>query len=334
MKLDSAIPQAEPSLTEKEFLQMENQFLQDELEFQELCNSFELIETIKDCIRKEGGVSSSLEIMFGENWSNNSVALEDLEKAEEGLLDFFKKKDSMESAEGRLSLISSMLQKIKSVKLEDIKDLKYPRVAKDLVYDKDKLNAIYADVKDLLDAFKELGFHYYVIEAVNVKSTLLPNEKIPHSELNHVRDYDTRLDKSGIRELAGNLKSTLKPRMKEAISIEPRTINSAEEFIQYREELAKKVESIMEFCSKVRTVSKELFIKTGHEHTLAGKAVFGLLNVILNAIWFIVRLALGIPVFILWGVLNGLLFIFKKPIAAWEEAYQRRQKEFDEYEVK
>ena len=86
----------------------------------------------------------------------------------------------------------------------------------------------------------------------------------------------------------------------------------------------------MEFCSKVRTVSKELFIKTGHEHTLAGKAVFGLLN----AIWFIVKLALGIPVVILWAVITGLLFVFKKPLAAWAQAEQRRKEEFDEYKVK
>lgn len=330
MKLNSAIHQTEFPLTEKEFLQMENQFLQDELEFQELCNSFELIETIKDCIRKEGGVSSSLEIMFGENWSNNSVALEDLEKAEEGLLDFFLKKPSPSSAEGRLSLISSMLQKIKSVKLEDIKDLKFPRVAKDLVYDKDKLNAIYADVKDLLDAFKELGFHNYIVSTSYVESTHLDDKKIPHSELNDVRDYDTRLDKSDIRELARDLKRTLKPRMREAISIKPRTINSAEEFIQYREELTKKVESIMEFCSKVRTVSKELFIKTGHEHTLAGKVVFGLLN----AVWFIVRLALTIPVYMLLGVLNGLSFVIMKADVVWANAERRRKEEFDEYKVK
>lgn len=130
MKLDSVIPQAEPSLTEKEFLQMENQFLQDELEFQELCHSLELIETIKDCIRKEGGVSSSLEIMFGENWSDKSVALEDLEKAEEGLLDFFRKGVNIAAQTARDAMVDRMVQttreKIEKIKTADLTKVKYP----------------------------------------------------------------------------------------------------------------------------------------------------------------------------------------------------------------
>lgn len=127
MKLDSAIPQAEPSLTEKEFLQMENQFLQDELEFQELSHSLELIETIKDCIRKEGGVSSSLEIMFGENWSDKSVALKDLEKAEEGLLDtvnnFLRDKTREKTSELLYNKLRAMVDEMKK---QDLHDLKYP----------------------------------------------------------------------------------------------------------------------------------------------------------------------------------------------------------------
>ena len=130
MKLDSAIPQAEPSLTEKEFLQMENQFLQDELEFQELYHSLELIETIKDCIRKEDRVSSSLESMFGENWSDKSVALKDLEKAEEGLLDFFRKGVNIAAQTARYATVDRMIQttreKIEKIKKADLTKVKYP----------------------------------------------------------------------------------------------------------------------------------------------------------------------------------------------------------------
>lgn len=59
------------SFSYEELLELENQFLRDELELQELSNSLEIYEAIIDCLDKEG-VTPALEHMFGENVSCSS----------------------------------------------------------------------------------------------------------------------------------------------------------------------------------------------------------------------------------------------------------------------
>lgn len=66
--INKSVPASEYS--ELDFLKAENTFLQDELKLQEMEHSLELYETIFDCISKEGKVSKSLELMFGENASS------------------------------------------------------------------------------------------------------------------------------------------------------------------------------------------------------------------------------------------------------------------------
>lgn len=61
----------ENSFSYEELLELENQFLRDELELQELSNSLEIYEAIIDCLDKEG-VTPALEHMFGENVSCSS----------------------------------------------------------------------------------------------------------------------------------------------------------------------------------------------------------------------------------------------------------------------
>ena len=81
--------------SELDFLKAENTFLQDELKLQEMEHSLELYETILDCISKEGKVSKSLELMFGENASSIETFEAELkaqyEQSYEGFMDFLKR---------------------------------------------------------------------------------------------------------------------------------------------------------------------------------------------------------------------------------------------------
>lgn len=66
MKLLKATSEEVRDFNEVEFLQMENDFLKDELELQDALHSLELMETVLKCIEQEGEVSKSIEVMFGE----------------------------------------------------------------------------------------------------------------------------------------------------------------------------------------------------------------------------------------------------------------------------
>lgn len=69
---------AEPEFSELEILKMENEYLRDEFRIQELEKSLEIYEAIFDCVKKTGGITKSLEIMFGENVSSSENMLEEL----------------------------------------------------------------------------------------------------------------------------------------------------------------------------------------------------------------------------------------------------------------
>lgn len=126
MKIASAI-RTEATYSEEDLLRIENEFLRDELEIQELMHSIELMETIKDCIAKEGGVSSSIEVMFGENFSSKENTAKELdEQINLACESAFNKVLEAAKNESVKAAFFSMVDKIKSITKDDLKNVQFP----------------------------------------------------------------------------------------------------------------------------------------------------------------------------------------------------------------
>ena len=119
MKLTHIVKDIQKVMSEEEFLTLENDLLREELDFQDKAHSLELIETVLNCIEKEGTISKSIEIMFGENFSDLSNATEELKKAYdtalEGLINLFSAKDlqSLDPIKAGCDVLIKKLEKLK-----------------------------------------------------------------------------------------------------------------------------------------------------------------------------------------------------------------------------
>lgn len=127
MKLNKAIVDTTPELSMEELLQMENDFLRDEIEIAALEHDLELCQTVLKCIEEEGTVSKSVEIMFGETFTDMSNAKDELsshiESISNELLDKLTEWNKTKDVFGKLDAMISRLTKLT---VEDVKDLKYP----------------------------------------------------------------------------------------------------------------------------------------------------------------------------------------------------------------
>lgn len=125
MKLMNAVKQQE--ITEAELLQMENEFLRDELEIASLEHDLELCQTVLKCIEEEGTVSKSVEIMFGESFTDMNNAKDELgaqiDAISNELLDKLAEWNKTKDVFGKLDAMISRLTKLTT---EDVKDLEYP----------------------------------------------------------------------------------------------------------------------------------------------------------------------------------------------------------------
>lgn len=149
MKLERCIIQNN-AISDLDLLKMENEFLRDELKFQEAEQSIELIQTIIHCIKEEKEVSPSLEIMFGENWNDKNTALLELESALEGFLkDTFNTATSAVKSNAVLMLINKRLDT-----LEEILKKKDPqeKVELDMYF-----HGFHDAMKHIFEALHELG---------------------------------------------------------------------------------------------------------------------------------------------------------------------------------
>lgn len=111
----------------KELLQFENELLRNELEIASLEHDLELIRTVKDCIIKEGTVTKSVEIMFGENFSSVESALEELESAYNQISnELFDKFFEFSKLLSTVNALEKMIEKAASLKEENFKDVEFP----------------------------------------------------------------------------------------------------------------------------------------------------------------------------------------------------------------
>lgn len=131
MKLLKATTEEVCEFNEVELLQMENDFLKDELELQDTIHSLELMETVLKCIEQEGEVSKSVEIMFGDSVENKASFKEELEVAYEV---FIKDKFDLNFETDKLVKVANMLQnKRKQAKAyldENFNRIEYPVTCK------------------------------------------------------------------------------------------------------------------------------------------------------------------------------------------------------------
>ena len=201
MKLSSAF-NAEPAVfTDEELLQFENEFLRDQIEIQELENSIELMETLKACIEKEGGVSSSIEVMFGENFSSKENALTELnEQLTAAYESAFNKDFQLAKNVAVKQAVNTMIEKLNSITMDDLKKLKYPVT----------INISKRSI--------QLG---YVLDAMEETVKLC-------NSIKDKADYEAR--KAEIEAKGGEIVETIVAKAKEA-KAEPCQISSADEFL-------------------------------------------------------------------------------------------------------
>ena len=156
MKLTSAIHSASVELSEEAFLRAENDFLRAELKLKDLEHSLELIETILDCIKAEGSVSSSIETMFGENFTSKSTAQKELEdihaSIENSFIDslFSASKKMMELLRSTEKRLVEVAKKYSSQELGFPIEVTIPRIAHGDKNEED-LNLFYSAFKDPSD---------------------------------------------------------------------------------------------------------------------------------------------------------------------------------------
>ena len=126
MKLYKAINEQVPELSMEELLQMENDFLRDELEIVSLEHDLELCQTVLKCIEEEGDVSKSIEVMFGESFTDVTNAKDELgvqiESISNELLGKLAEKAKTEATFGQLE---AMLNKLGKLKREDFDGVEF-----------------------------------------------------------------------------------------------------------------------------------------------------------------------------------------------------------------
>lgn len=269
MKLNKAIVESEFSM--RDILQMENEFLYNELEFQEMIHSFELVQTIIDCIHEEGYVSQSLKNMFGENWTDSETILEDLEQSSEKLFDLFKKSDSTtpEFFIGKLNEMFSKINKIKNISLQQAEKLTYPINVKYIVYNERELESICADFNRINDEYVSLS-----------------------------RTNDSK-DIAHLKKIASELKESIPDRLRRGIAIGEKEIHTAEDFIRYRDDFFEQAKTLKTFLYDLKDASKDLFNKTGVNPDFLKSATASILWVILLPFKFVIKILIGIIKFIL-----------------------------------
>lgn len=188
MKLTHIVKDIQKVTSEEEFLTLENNLLREELDFQDKAHSLELIETVLNCIEKEGTISKSIEIMFGENFSDISNAKEELKKlydvALEGLINLFPAKDldSLEPIKLGCDTLIKKLEKLKQdasthrvssldfefnqseqlsehahrIKAALKKVSEIMNAGKDI--DRDRVKGYFNEIKDILTGNADIGF--------------------------------------------------------------------------------------------------------------------------------------------------------------------------------
>lgn len=168
MKLNKAIEDTTPELSMEELLQMENEFLRNELDFKDTMRSIELMETVLGCIDQEGSVSKSLEIMFGETVEDMSSFKEKLEseynKSLESFLSDLKEKFlfGKDNFKRMVDHLKDLIKRAKNniSKITGSKfpmTVKLPRIFKDDAYGKDFLKSISEMIEDGIKAREPVG---------------------------------------------------------------------------------------------------------------------------------------------------------------------------------
>ena len=127
MKLNKAIADTTPELSMEELLQMENDFLRDELEIAALEHDLELCQTVLKCIEEEGTVSKSVEIMFGETFTDMANAKDELSSHIESISnELLGKLTEWNKTKDVFGKLDTMISRLTKLTVEDVKDLKYP----------------------------------------------------------------------------------------------------------------------------------------------------------------------------------------------------------------
>lgn len=127
MKLYKAIDEQVPELSMEELLQMENDFLRDELEIASLEHDLELCQTVLNCIEQEGEVSKSIEVMFGENFTDMANAKDELGAQIESISnELLGKLTEKMKTEATFAQLEAMLDKLGKLKREDFANVKFP----------------------------------------------------------------------------------------------------------------------------------------------------------------------------------------------------------------
>lgn len=127
MKLHKAVDNTATSYLDEELLILENEFLRDELSFQEDMRQLELMETVLKCIEEEGTVSKSLEIMFGETIVNKDMFKIELKTVISDVSnELFNRQTEKAKTESLNKLFKSYIQKLKSMKVSDFAGTKFP----------------------------------------------------------------------------------------------------------------------------------------------------------------------------------------------------------------
>ena len=127
MKLYKATNEQVPELSMEELLQMENTFLRDELEIASLEHDLELCQTVLKCIEEEGCVSKSIEVMFGESFTDVANAKNELGAQIESISnELLGKLAEKAKTEATFAQLEAMLNKLGKLKREDFADVKFP----------------------------------------------------------------------------------------------------------------------------------------------------------------------------------------------------------------
>ena len=127
MKLNKAIADTTPELSMEEFLQMENDFLRDEIEIAALEHDLELCQTVLKCIEEEGTVSKSVEIMFGETFTNMANAKDELSSHIESISnELLDKRTETRKTIAVFDQMDKMIGFISRLTMDDLRYLKFP----------------------------------------------------------------------------------------------------------------------------------------------------------------------------------------------------------------
>lgn len=116
-----------PCITEEQVLVIENEFLRDEIEFASLEHDLELCQTVLKCIEEEGCVSKSVEVMFGESFTDIANAKAELEQHVESISnELLDKLTEWNKTKDVFGIMDAMVDKFAKLTVDDVKNLKYP----------------------------------------------------------------------------------------------------------------------------------------------------------------------------------------------------------------